>query len=120
MKLGEFLINKRKEFNLSLREAALKLNISHSYLAKLENGYDDRSGMQNNPRPETLLLISNGYNASYVELLRLSGYLDSLKIDEQSNLEYKEVIALAKKSNVSAETLTNFINFIVSERNNIK
>ncbi len=39
MKLGEFLSNKRKERGIPLRQFAIKIGISPSFLCDLESGY---------------------------------------------------------------------------------
>ena len=57
--LQEFLIDKRKELNLSLRTAASLIGISHTYLNTLEKGVDPRNDIPTKPTPETLELISN-------------------------------------------------------------
>lgn len=72
--LGAFLKNYRKEHNLSLREFALKLGISHSYLNRLENGHDLRSGKPVAPTVETLQQIANALNMDLGKLLEISGY----------------------------------------------
>ncbi|MBE6067951.1 MAG: helix-turn-helix transcriptional regulator [Clostridium lundense] len=80
--LQSFLINKRKELKLSLRNAADLIGISHSYLNTLEKGVDPRNNAPVNPTPETLQLISKAYNTSYEYLMRLSGYLNNESKDE--------------------------------------
>lgn len=72
--LGKFLQNYRKEHNLSLRDFAEKLGISHSYLNRLENGYDIRSGKPVTPTVETLQQIARSLNMDLGEILEISGY----------------------------------------------
>lgn len=72
--LGEFLQNCRKKHNLSLRDFAEKLGISHSYLNRLENGYDIRSGKPVTPTVETLHQIAQSLNMDLGEILEISGY----------------------------------------------
>lgn len=73
--LSFILKSKRESFNLSLREAAMKIGVSHGYLDKLEKGYDERTGTANKPTPEMLKLISNAYGIDYTYLMELCGYV---------------------------------------------
>jgi SOS-response transcriptional repressor LexA len=78
--LQEILIQKRKELNLSLREAGNLIGISHSYLSTLEKGVDPRTGAPIKPTPETLKLISKAYGINYHILMKAAGYLDETNI----------------------------------------
>jgi len=75
-KLGEFLKKARYEKNLSLREFAKILDLSHGYLDKLEKGVDARSNAPVVPTIETLGKIAIGLNMSLNELLISVGYLE--------------------------------------------
>lgn len=75
--LHDFLIKKRKELNLSLRNASKLIGISHSYLSTLEKGIDPRNNAPVKPTPETLKMISDAYNVSYDYLMQLSGYIST-------------------------------------------
>lgn len=80
--LSEFLKNKRLSLKFSLRTAAEKIGISHSYLSNLEKGIDPRSGAPIAATPETLKQIANAYNVSYDMLMSMAGYLSKKeKID---------------------------------------
>ncbi|MGJ5835931.1 helix-turn-helix domain-containing protein [Bacillus sp. G402] len=81
-KLGEYLIKARGK--LSQREAAKRIGISHTYLGKIENGKDPRTGKDIKPTPETLKLISKAYQCDYEELMIKAGYIDE---NETSNSE---------------------------------
>ncbi|WP_106494939.1 helix-turn-helix domain-containing protein [Lentibacillus sp. Marseille-P4043] len=73
-KLGKLLKELRgKE---SLREASKRIGISHTYLDTIEKGKDKRTGAPVKPTPETLKLISQAYNYSYMDLLTVAGYID--------------------------------------------
>lgn len=74
--LGELFREIRVSKKWSLREAAKKMGISHTYLSVLEKGEDPRSGKDSNPRPDTLRLISNVYGYPLEELLKAAGYID--------------------------------------------
>lgn len=59
MTFRDILIEKRNELNLSIRAAAIKIGISHTYLTALEKGVDSRGLPAVNPTTETLKLISS-------------------------------------------------------------
>jgi transcriptional regulator with XRE-family HTH domain len=84
-KLGEYI--KELRGKLSLREAAEKIGISHTYLDTVEKGFDKRSGKQVNPTPETLKLISSAYNCDYGELMILAGYWDEEERQKEQEFE---------------------------------
>lgn len=89
--LQDFLIDKRKELNLSLRNAANLIGISHTYLNTLEKGVDPRNHMPTKATPETLKLISKAYDISYEYLMILAGYLhiNRKSLTDKENLEIK-------------------------------
>jgi transcriptional regulator with XRE-family HTH domain len=74
--LGELFRQIRQNKNWSIRTAAKKMGISYSYLSILEKGIDLRTGKDSCPKPDTLRLISKGYNYPYEELLKAAGYLN--------------------------------------------
>lgn len=119
MELSEILTNRRNELNLSLREAANKIGISHGYLDKLEKAYDPRTNTANKPTPETLALISKAYNLNYYELMIICGYIDINELQIVSGLPsqfiYKlfNIKELPSIDNHSKEKLTEK-NFPVS------
>lgn len=109
--LQSFLINKRNELKLSLRNASELIGISHSYLSTLEKGMDPRNNTPVRPTPETLQLISNAYNVSYEELMKLAGYLNAepaqkpvLSTKDERDIE-KRIEQLRKDFTESAEGL---------------
>ncbi|MEK3838696.1 helix-turn-helix domain-containing protein [Paenibacillus sp. FSL R7-0128] len=78
--LGEILKNLRgKE---SLRDAADRIGISHTYLRILEKGVDLRSGNPVKVTADTLKLISDAYNYPYNQLLRAADIIDDETRDE--------------------------------------
>ncbi|MNO54446.1 hypothetical protein D3C76_449200 [compost metagenome] len=76
----------------SLRDAADRIGISHTYLRILEKGVDLRSGNPAKATPETLKLISKAYNYPYPDLLKIAGIIDENLKDE---LILEEKIKLA-------------------------
>ncbi|EGQ21123.1 MULTISPECIES: helix-turn-helix domain-containing protein [Sporosarcina] len=83
--LGEFIKELRgKE---SLRDAAKRIGISHTYLDTVEKGFDKRSGKPINPTPETLKMISRAYNCDYGELMKLADYWNEEDITEEKEFQ---------------------------------
>ena len=80
-KFAQILKEKRAAMNLSLRSAAELIGISHTYLDKLEKGFDSRTGVCNKPTPDTLKLISDTYDISYIDLLKYCGYIPEAPSD---------------------------------------
>lgn len=67
--MGERLREIRMNKNLSLREAADRIGVSHTYLNSLEKGTDPRTGRPVNPTARTLLRISEAYGIPVEELM---------------------------------------------------
>jgi transcriptional regulator with XRE-family HTH domain len=86
-KLGNLI--KELRGKLSLRNAADKIGISHTYLDTIEKGFDKRSGKKVKPTPETLKLISKAYDYDYKQLMKIAGYIDE---EEQQNDKSSEEI----------------------------
>lgn len=72
--IGDYL--KVLRGSLSLREAASRTNgkVSHSTIAQAEKGKNSH-GKPFKPTPDTLVALSQVYNADYKKLLSLAGYL---------------------------------------------
>ncbi|AUM99633.1 helix-turn-helix domain-containing protein [Clostridium botulinum] len=107
--LQAFLINKRKELKLSLRNASKLIGISHSYLSTLEKGIDPRNNAPIKPTPETLKLISNAYNTPYEYLMKMAGYLnytsDNGKLTKKDEKEIEKILDETKEKLGNAEGL---------------
>lgn len=67
--LGRRLRVDREFSNLSLRAAAARAEISSAYLSQLE------AGAVKAPSPHILLRLSQIYESSYADLMRLAGYV---------------------------------------------
>jgi len=87
LSLGELL--KELRGDEALRDAAKRMDITHSYLAMLERGKDRRTGNPIKPTPETLQRIANAYKCDYVKLIELAG----LSEDPSYNPVLKEPFA---------------------------
>jgi HTH-type transcriptional regulator, competence development regulator len=75
----------------TLRDAAARIGVSHTYLSILEKGYDQRSGKPIKPTADTLKLISKAYDYPYEELLKLAGILEEDESPSPSNKKHKEL-----------------------------
>ena len=95
-KFAQILKEKRADMNLSLRSAAELIGISHTYLDKLEKGFDSRTGVCNKPTPDTLKLISDTYDISYIDLLKYCGYIPETPSDniKYYNSDVKELLKI--------------------------
>lgn len=77
----------------SLRDAANRIGISHTYLRILEKGVDLRSGNPAKATPETLKLIAKAYNYPYADLLNAAGVIDN---ELRNELIIEEKLKLAE------------------------
>jgi len=72
--LGLFLEKLRGK--MSLRLAAEKSGLSHTYIRDLELGVNRSTKAPIKPTPETLKRLSEAYNFQYEELMKKAGYID--------------------------------------------
>ncbi|WP_342412325.1 helix-turn-helix domain-containing protein [Bacillus sp. FSL K6-1560] len=93
--LGNYLRELRG--SLSMREAAKRIGISHTYLDKIEKGRDPRSGKPIKPTPETLRMISKAYNCDYEELMVVAGYIESNQSKKEKDIELESLTPNQKK-----------------------
>jgi transcriptional regulator with XRE-family HTH domain len=78
MELGERLRRIRIKKNLSLREAAERIGVSHTYLNSLEKGMHPQTGKPVNPSAKTLRGISKAYGIPIEELLVTDEEVDGI------------------------------------------
>ena len=83
--LGQYLQNERNKRNMSLREFSKYLGISLSYLNKLENGVDSRTGKPVSPTIEMLNDISKSLHVSLEYLLEMAGYVKNSNLNNEYN-----------------------------------
>lgn len=115
MTLAQLLSEKRKADRLSLREAAELIGISHGYLNKLEKGVDSRTGIKNNPTPETLQMIAKAYHWDYQYLLKVCGYMYD-KTDDSMSPNLKALLETCRTmSDNDLYSVKRFADFIVSD-----
>jgi transcriptional regulator with XRE-family HTH domain len=84
-RLGDFL--KELRGTKSLREIEKTSGVSYSYLRRIENGIDPRSGKEFIPSPDTLKKLAKAYDYDYIDLMDMAGYLSNLSNVEKENLE---------------------------------
>lgn len=101
--INELLASIRKERKLSLRAAAEKSGLSHSYIDSLEKGIHPKTKTPIKPSPDSLRLLASAYDYSYKELMDVVGYLD-----EETNTNSKEKINGSSGEELSRER-TEFV-----------
>ena len=94
-KFGVFLHELRKKDNSSLREFSERLGISHTYLDKLEKGYDPRTKKPVAPTVETVNMIADSLKMPREELMRIGGFIEPSPTVSQ--LTQKEERDIAKE-----------------------
>ncbi|MBP3301467.1 MAG: helix-turn-helix transcriptional regulator [Clostridia bacterium] len=62
---GERIFNERVARGWSLRQAAARIGISHTYLSAIERESDPRTGNPVTPSPDSLLKICNAYGIPF-------------------------------------------------------
>lgn len=82
-KLGKFL--QEKQGNLSLRDFAKKLDISHTYLDSLEKGYDNRSKKPVRITVDTLSKIAEALDEPLEKLVSLSKNEDYIPNEQRED-----------------------------------
>ena len=102
------LKREREERGLSLREAASKIGISHTYIANLEKGVDPKTGKKFEPTPAVLRKIANFYNISYMKLMFLCGYIDEATDVNATGDDYKYQILAKKMSEIKQNSKEDF------------
>ena len=79
--LGKYLREVATERNLTLRDFADVVGVSHAYIAKLIHGIDKRSNKSISPTIRTLLQIADSLDMPRIEFFHRCGYLDKGKSD---------------------------------------
>lgn len=76
MKLGDFLIEARKERGFSQRDLAARCGISPAEVSRVE------SGVRLKPAPAVLRAMADALVVSYSRLMQLAGYLEETREEE--------------------------------------
>lgn len=93
--INDFL--KELRGRMSLREAAQRSGLSHSYIAALEQNKRPGSNGPISPSPDSLKRLAEAYRYPYEELMRKAGYIESENKDESEKdvvdkfIEYLEL-----------------------------
>jgi transcriptional regulator with XRE-family HTH domain len=112
--LGKFLEELRGK--MSLREAAEKSGLSHTYIRDLELGENRKTKAPIRPSADTLIQLAKAYKHSSNDLLKRAGYIDDesiRKADIDPLLEIKNY--LSKKG----EAVDQFGFFNIDEWNDL-
>lgn len=121
MTLGELL--KEMRGDMSLRDAAEKLGVSHTYLQRLESGVDPRSGKKIIPSITTLRTIAEGYKVPLESLLSVAGFLDdqtsengSSRIDRvrETRSRTPKIVSMVRRHEEGADTSSS-VTYIPSD-----
>jgi transcriptional regulator with XRE-family HTH domain len=79
----------REAKGFSLREAAKRSGLSHSYINSLEKGEHPNTKAPINPTPDILKRLAAAYNCDYIELMEAAGYVVE---DEKDRLEQESEV----------------------------
>ncbi len=81
MKLGEYLIQARKDRGFSQRDLAARCGVSPAEVSRVE------SGVRLKPAPAVLRAMADALLVSYPRLMQLAGYIEE-EHEEEDVLEY--------------------------------
>ena len=81
----------RLERNLSLREAAKRSGLSHSYIDSLEKGVHPKTKAPLKPSPDSLKALASAYNYNYIDLMNAAGYVDEEEERTPNTLPESEI-----------------------------
>lgn len=98
--IGDILRKIREKRGLSLREAARRSGLSHSYINAIEKGKHPKTKVPIRPSPETLDSLSKAYNVSYQELMIAAGYWEGNQkesINSLSDNVFDHIVREAEK-----------------------
>ena len=76
MEIGQFLKKIRDDLGYSLREAAKRSGLSHSYIDAIEKGKHPKTKAPVKPSPDTLKALAKAYDYPYEELLKVAGIIE--------------------------------------------
>jgi HTH-type transcriptional regulator, competence development regulator len=105
---GEYLRAARQRKGLSLRAVEAAIGISNAYLSQLEQGKIKQ------PSPVDLHKLSQLYDLSYAEVMRLIGYPVPGEDDEQSSSDI--AARLGPVTEAEEDELVDYLRFLRSRR----
>jgi transcriptional regulator with XRE-family HTH domain len=77
---------------MSLREAAAKSGLSHTYIRDIELGMNRKSKTPIKPSVETLKCLAEAYNYPYEDLLKKAGYLNDLTEEKKEQIDIADLM----------------------------
>ena len=80
MKLGEFLVQARRERGFTQRDLAARCGISAAEVSRVESGFRQK------PAPAVLRAMADALVVSYSRLMQLAGYIEETR-EEQDMME---------------------------------
>ncbi len=107
--LGQFLQTAREQKGLTLRAVEKATGISNAYLSQLE------SGKIQQPSPKNLHKLSELYQVSYIDIMRLAGY----PVPEESGKETPNARLVSRIGPISKkeeDELVEYLEFMRSKR----
>ncbi len=125
-KLNKIINNYIENNGLTLREFADKCSLSHSYIAKLKNGFDPRSNNEIHPTIETIRKLSSAMNIEVKDLLFKAGYIENYEnvilIEDQIpvklrqiGVEYLELAKEMQDKQIPPDDIKKIISFFKEE-----
>lgn len=84
-KIGDYLKEIRERRGLTMRQVAIKTNVSQPYLSQIENGIKK-------PSPEILKRLAPAYKVSYNDLMVVAGYLPDVDEPKPDKAKLKRII----------------------------
>ncbi|MCY9588648.1 XRE family transcriptional regulator [Paenibacillus chitinolyticus] len=120
MDFGKYL--KQLRGNMTLREAADRSGLSHTYISFLEKGERPGTKKPIQASPEVLKKLAMAYNHPYEDLLQRAGYLDEqLMMDYEGKIYSEPVMASFVREPVSKYSYSNVIELstLLFSKNNI-
>ncbi|MFD1136774.1 helix-turn-helix domain-containing protein [Paenibacillus urinalis] len=85
--INQLLLKLREAKGLSLREAAKRSGLSHSYIDSLEKGVHPKTKAPIKPSPDSLKSLAAAYDYDYILLMNAADYVE----EEPKSSEYKQL-----------------------------
>ncbi|WP_199614709.1 helix-turn-helix domain-containing protein [Paenibacillus alkalitolerans] len=95
--IGAFLKGLRKERRLTLREAANRSGLSHSYINSIEQGKHPKTKAPISPSPDSLKALAKAYDYPYEDLLKEAGVINEEIREQLISEKKKEAIEIIRQ-----------------------
>ena len=104
MKLGEYLIQARRDRGFSQRDLAARCGISPAEVSRVE------SGVRMKPAPAVLRAMADALVVSYPRLMQLAGYIEETH-EEEDVLEqvFRDVAAVSREQVCDGSTVLPYM-----------